>query len=279
MTRDDQFERVRREQDPLRRAQLAGELITIYQQRGVELARLRKEAINQAADERGMSFSGIANELGLTRGRITQIRQTAPAAERAFFGVGPVVVAVPLRQVDGRALPVISSEDALAADRMTALLGELAFHVQQYRIPINGDWAPPLDVVAICGPKSSRVTAAAIGTDPILAFEPDSTGKWTIRERESGKVYGSPMDARRPDMSSDVAYVGRLLLPGTDQTMLVIAGVHALGSVGAVDYLARHLGELYAQVGSRRFSMVVVSHHDGETVTGSELRCPPRIHE
>ena len=47
---DDVVERVRQEPDPIRRARLAGELINTYQQRSVELARLRKEAINAAAE-------------------------------------------------------------------------------------------------------------------------------------------------------------------------------------------------------------------------------------
>ncbi|MGA3526804.1 hypothetical protein [Melissospora conviva] len=275
----DQFERVRREADPLRQAKMAGELIAIYQQRSVELARLRKEAINRAAVEGNLSYSAIAAKLGLTRGRITQIRQSAPPAERAFFGVGPVTVAVPLRQLSGRALPVISSEDTRAAELLSALLADLSFQVEQFRIPPGGEWEPMRDVVAICGPKSSPVTAAAIEADPYLMFEPDEAGKWTIRERDGGRVYESPMDLAGEQRWSDVAYVGRLPVPGSDRLFLVVAGVHALGSAGAVDYLARNLPDLYAQVGTRPFSMVVISDHDGETVTRSELLCPPRVHQ
>lgn len=275
---DDRFHRVRREPDPVRRAKLASELITVYQQRSVELARLRKEAINEAASERGLSFSSIANELGLTRGRITQIRQTAPPAERAFFGVGPVTVAVPLRAIPGRALPVISSEDTRAAERLTRLLTDLAFQVDHFRIPPDGDWSPPEEAVAICGPKNSRVTATALESDPFLTFTPDETGKWTIRERDDSRVYESAMDSTGDHRWSDVAYVGRLVLPPEGRLLLVVAGVHALGSVGAVEYLARNLPELYGEVGGQRFSMVVTSDHDGETVTGTELLCGPRVH-
>jgi hypothetical protein len=275
----DLFDRVRRESDPLRQAKLASELITQYQQRSVELARLRREAINRAADERGLSYSSIAAELGLTRGRITQIRQTAPPGERAFFGVGPVTVAVPLRDLPGRALPVISSEDTRAAEMLTNLLGALSFQVEQFRIPPDGGWQPRGDAVAICGPKSSPVTAEAIAADPFLTFEPDETGKWIIRERDGSRTYESPMDDAASVGWSDVAYVGRLPSPSDGQTLLVIAGVHALGSVGAVDYLTHHLADLYAQVGSRPFSMVITSDHDGETVTRSELLCPPRAHD
>jgi transcriptional regulator with XRE-family HTH domain len=274
---DDQFERVRREVDPLRQAQLAGELIATYQQRSVELARLRREAINRAREEKGLNFAAIAGKLGLTRGRITQIRQTAPPPERALFGVGPVTVAIPNRLLAGRALPVISSEDARAADLLTELLTDLAFGIDRFRIPPSGEWEPHGDVVAICGPKSSPVTAQAIASDPVLRFDPDHAGKWTIRERDNSRSYESPMDDLDAPTWSDVAYVGRLALP-TGQLIFVVAGVHALGSVGAIDYLRRHVAELYAQVGTHRFSMVVASDHDGETVTRSELLCAPRVH-
>jgi hypothetical protein len=273
---EDVFERVRREPDPVRQARMAGELITLYQQRAVELARLRKEAINRAAEEKGISFSAIAAEIGLTRGRISQIRQTGPPVERAIFGVGPVTVAVPLRDVPGRALPVISSEDSQAAERLTQLLNDLAFQVHQYRIPPDGRWQPSGDTVAICGPKNSTVTAEAIDSDPFLSFERDSQGRWTIRERDGSRVYTSPMDDEDRTWA-DVAYVGRLAHRRGE--LLIIAGIHALGSVGAIDYLSRKLRDLYATVGTRRFSMVVLSGHEGDSVVRSELECPPRVHE
>jgi len=273
---EDVFERVRREPDPVRQARMAGELITLYQQRSVELARLRREAINRAAEEKGISFSAIAAELGLTRGRISQIRQTAPTAERALFGVGPVTVAVPLRDVPGRALPVISSEDSQAAERLSQLLSDLAFQVHQYRIPPDGRWQPAGDTVAICGPKNSAVTAEAMGSDPFLAFEADAQGRWAIRERDGSRVYTSPMDDH-DGVWADVAYVGRLTYQRRE--LLIIAGIHALGSVGAVDYLSRELPDVYATVGARRFSMVVYSEHEGDRLVRSELVCPPRVHE
>lgn len=272
----DPFERARQEPNPVERARLAGELITVYQQRSMELARLRREAINEAAEKLGTSFSTVAAQLGLTRGRISQIRKDAPPPERAFFGVGPVTIAVPLRAVPDRALPVISSEDSRAAERLTALLTDLAFQVSQYRIPTNGAWNPHGDTVAICGPKNSDVTAEAIASDPILSFEPDADGRWVITERATGQVFASPMDETGTNPWSDIAYLGRL--PYRETSLLVIAGVHALGSVGAVDYLARHLPDLYADVGTSPFSAVIRSSHDGETVLESELVCPPQVH-
>ncbi|MCN0180108.1 hypothetical protein [Salinispora arenicola] len=152
-----------------------------------------------------------------------------------------------------------------------------AFQVDHFRIPPDGQWQPRGDVAAICGPKSSPVTAQAISSDPVLMFEPDDAGRWTIRERDGSRVYESPMDDPTAPRWADVAYVGRLALK--EQTIFIVAGVHALGSVGAIDYLARNLPDLYAHVGTHRFSMVIRSEHDGDTVTRSELACPPRIHD
>jgi hypothetical protein len=273
---DDVFDSVRRERDPRRQGRRATELLATYQQRTIELARLRREAMRRLQEEEGLSYAAVAGEFGLSKGRIGQITQSAPPPERGLFGVGPLTVAVPLRPGQGRALPVIASEDALAYERLAAYLRELMFPVEQHRIPVGGEWEPRGDVVAICGPKSSPVSAAALAADPLLDYAERPDGRWVITDRASGTAYTSPLDDD-PAAGRDIAYLGRLPHPGG--TLLLIAGVHALGSVGAVDYLVRHAAELYRQVGDRPFSMVTASRHDGERVVGSEALCPPRPHE
>jgi hypothetical protein len=270
---DDEFESVRREADPRRQGRRATELLAIYQQRMVELARLRREDMRRLQLE-GLSYAAVATEFGLSKGRVGQITQTAPAPERALFGVGPVTVAVPLRPGGERSLPVVASEDALAYDRLSALLRDLVLTVEQLRIPVGGEWTPRGDAVAICGPKSSPVSATALAQDPVLDFREEPDGRWTIADRAGGTRYLSPLDDGHTDR--DVAYLGRLPVPGG--SMLLIAGIHALGSVGAVDYLAGHAAELYRQVGDGLFSMVTASRHDGERVLESEALCPARRH-
>ena len=174
----DEFEDVQAEPDALRQARRATELMAIYQQRGTELARLRREAIERAAIETGMTFSAVATALGLSKGRISQIRQSAPPAERALFGVGPLTVAVPLRESPGRDAGVIAAEDSLAAQRLTETLEALQFEVRQFQIPTSGEWDPVDGAIAICGPKSSRITAEAIESDPWLSFAADENERW-----------------------------------------------------------------------------------------------------
>lgn len=263
-------------QDPFAQLRAATAQMAVSQREVTELSRLRKRVIEQLRG-RGLSYAQIGEAAGLTRGRIHQIRHGGPAAEGSFFGTGPVTIAVPLRQVPGRKLPVISSEDTHAYEILARLLAEMQLPTERYSIPTNGQWKPaPQDVVAICGPKSSTVTAQAIGSDPFFAFTPDAQGRWAIRDRASGEAYESPLDEPDSDTWADVAYLGRTTLNG--HPLLIIAGVHALGSVGAAEYLARHLAELYAEVGMKNFSMVISSEHDGDTVTGVEVACPPRLH-
>lgn len=270
----DEFEQVRAERDPLRQAQRATELLALYQQRGVELARLRKEAIDRAAQDLGMSYTAVAARIGLSKGRITQIRQTAPPVERAFFGVGPVTVAVPLRRMDGRSAGVIAREDAASAEQLTSLLTSLQLQVQQFHIPTDGEWTPSGDTVAICGPKSSHVTAEAIEADPLLTFGRDDDGRWTLRDKATGQHFHSPMDEGSAD--EDLAYLGRL--PYGDGTLLVIAGIHALGSHGAVEYLASNLPTLYKTLGTQSFSAVVRCKVEDGKVLESEAVWGPRTH-
>jgi hypothetical protein len=271
---DDEFETVRRDPDPRRQGRRATELLAVYQQRMTELARLRREAVRRLQEE-GLSYAAVAAELGLSKGRVGQITQSAPPAERGLFGVGPLTIAVPLRPGRNRSRPVIASEDAAAYERLAAYLRDLHFPVRQQRIPLDGDWRPSSDLIAICGPKSSAVSAAALAGDPLLDFHQRPDGRWVIDDRLGGASYTSPLDDD-PDSARDIAYVGRL--PVGDGSTLLIAGVHALGSVGAVDYLVRHAAKLYREVGDRPFSMVTASRHEGEDVVESEVLCPPREH-
>jgi DNA-directed RNA polymerase specialized sigma24 family protein len=54
----------------------------------LELARLRREDM-RLRQEQGLSYAAVAADFGLSKGRIGQVTQTAPPAQRALFGVGP----------------------------------------------------------------------------------------------------------------------------------------------------------------------------------------------
>ncbi|MEV6557985.1 winged helix-turn-helix domain-containing protein [Nocardia sp. NPDC051756] len=66
---DDDVDEVRSVAHPIRRAQLAGNLITHYQLRIAELSGIRQTAIEDAHDH-GMSIADIGERLGLPNGHI-----------------------------------------------------------------------------------------------------------------------------------------------------------------------------------------------------------------
>ncbi|MGW4739144.1 GntR family transcriptional regulator [Nocardia xishanensis] len=78
---DDDLSRLASVSDPIQRARIAGELVTAYQLRIAELGTIRQTAIEEA-HQRGLAFAEIADMLGLSRGRISQLRSRAPHTPR-----------------------------------------------------------------------------------------------------------------------------------------------------------------------------------------------------
>lgn len=62
-------------------------------------------------------------------------------------------------------------------------------------------------------------------------------------------------------------HFGDLGVPATRRAgnVPLIAGVHAVGSLGVAHYLSGHIAELYAEIGSEPFSMVVRCDFESET--------------
>lgn len=272
----DEFDHVRGDPDPISRGRRATALLGVYQQRATELARLRKRAIEEAHQARGLSYTEIADLLGISKGRVTQIRQSAPVAERAFFGVGPVTVGIPYRyQVTDRNRPLIAAEDSKTSEQVQQLLRELAFAVTAYEIEPERELPPAGDTVVICGPKSAPVGAWLMSRDPMLGMT-KVDGRWWIEHRPSGERFGSPSDAD-DGASGDVAYVARHFQNG--RVIVHIAGIHAIGSLGAAHYLTGNLADVHALADRNSCSFVVRCAYNGLTITESELLGGPYIWE
>ncbi|MGD9529138.1 hypothetical protein [Pseudonocardia sp.] len=276
MTSPDDFDAVRRDPDPIRRGRRATALMAVYQQRATELARLRREAIEEAHRTQGLTFTEIAAALGITKGRVTQIRTGAPSRERAFFGVGPVHVGVPLREgSDDRMRSYVDAADLATQADTEALLATLALTAEPCTIAPDQDSAPDGDVVVICGPKSAPLGAQLLDADPRLGML-RADGRWWIVDKATGERYASPF-RDDPAGRGDIGYLSRRHQGG--RIIVHIAGIHSPGSRGVLHYLTGHLAELYQQAGDRSFSMVVRCQlaEDGVTVTGSEILAGPHI--
>jgi hypothetical protein len=243
--------------DPVERARAAGELLAEHQSAVIQLARIRRQAVAELRAG-GLSYAQVGQRLGLTRGRIAQLK--TGTIEQTFFG-GPVVtIATPLRATSaGR--PLVAQEDVEAAMVLTRFLDGADITTDLQHISTAGelDLSPPA-LVAICGPKSSPVVQRLIATDPAFEFSADADDRWRIIDRSSRQAYASPIDDD-PSADRDVAYLARLPRPAGAPPMLVVAGVHAVGSLGAMTYLTTtaNLRQLHRTVADRPFSMVIES--------------------
>jgi hypothetical protein len=264
--------------DPAARAKRAGELLNAYQGYVNQLASIRRDAIAELRAS-GLSYAQVGEVLGVSRGRIAQLRGPAPDIEQEFFGGKVVAITTPLR-TSGLQRPVIAHEDFAAATSLARFLETFDIETTMHQVAPTGeiDFSPSA-LVAICGPKSSTVIRDLIAADPIYDFSPDERGQWRILERRSGNAFSSPIDETEDD--ADFAYVARLNRPD-GRPLLVIAGIHAIGSLGAVHFLTRtaNLHQLHHRVGTQPFSMVISSAFKRSPlqITSSAYAAEPLLH-
>lgn len=267
--------------DAVQRAKQAGGMLDRLQAEVNELSRIRREAVEEMIG-RGMSHAQIAEALGVSRGRVSQLTKAGPPPERAFWGTDTLTVAIggkleAATKVSGDPGPVVAQEDFQAyldlSESVKAMGLSTTHEVIQPpgMVRLNRD-----NLVVICGPRLSPLIAQVVEADPVISFDKDASG-WYLKDRETGTVYRSPMDHGEP---ADIGYVSRLPRPDARGTFLYIAGIHAMGSSGVIHYLDGHLTEVYREVKTRRFSALIRSEFDPETrkTTGSGLVTPLYAH-
>ena len=57
-----------------------------------------------------------------------------------------------------------------------------------------------------------------------------------------------------------------------------IAGIHAIGSLAAVEWLDQHAKEVWRTMRDRDFTAVISGDHEGSQVIKTEVVVPPRAH-
>ncbi|MGW1767988.1 sigma-70 family RNA polymerase sigma factor [Streptomyces sp. NPDC002073] len=251
---------------PVERAKAASLLMTDYSGRVTELARIRREAIEEAAAA-GMSQSEIAAHLGVSRGRVGQLASQGPPPERAFFGTELVTVSLGGKYEAGKSPEemgeVIAREDLANFDHLRKLLSTLKLDSQYEVIPPTGIVNLNRDNhVVVCGPRLSPIIAQVLEGDDNLRFQKDRA--WHLVDLKAQEVYRSPMD--EDGSAADIGYLARLPRLDGKGTFIYAAGIHAIGANGVVHYLENNLAELYRDVRTRRFSTLISCRYDPKTL-------------
>ncbi|MEV7600461.1 sigma factor-like helix-turn-helix DNA-binding protein [Kitasatospora sp. NPDC089797] len=264
---NEELERVANVAVPIDRAKAAIALMADYQNRVVELSRVRREAIEEASAS-GMSQAEIATLLGVSRGRVGQLASAGPPPERAFFGLGPMTVAVGGKYEAGKALDenpsqVVTREDLNNYEHLRKLFAGLKLDSEYEVIPPSGIVNLNREhLVVICGPRLSPIVAQVLEGDDNLRFRKDTA--WHLVDLRAETEYRSPLDV--DGTAGDVGYLARLPRLDGKGTFLYIAGIHAIGANGVVHYLENHLAELYREVRTKRFSTLISCRYDPQTL-------------
>lgn len=264
--------------DPAERARVAGEHVQRHQRLMTEYARVRRDAIDELRSQ-GLSYAAVAEALGVSRARVAQLRAAGPPPERSFLGTDIVTIAIPARPVPGRVLPVVAAEDLRAAEELAAFARSLGLETSVVHIPPDGPISfDAAELIVICGPKNSPDARALLDQNPLYDIREENDGRWAIVDRASGQRFLSPLDDDA-ESGEDVAYVARVPRPEGGRTALHIAGIHAIGSLGAVRYLSQNLPDLHSTVRREPFSLVVRCRADERLdILETELLIPPRRH-
>jgi len=170
-----------------------------------------------------------------------------------------------------RERPLLAAEDVAASDVAAHLLSDLGFTTSLQQIKPEDELLPGGDLFIICGPKSASAAALLIEQDPLLNII-DSDGHWSIIERTTGAMFQSPTDLYGDN--SDIAYLSRRVESG--RVITHVAGLHAIGSLGAVTHLQSSADVIYGSVGERSFSLIVASRYDGLAILETETRYGPQ---
>lgn len=241
----------------------ANELVAYHTERSGEASRVRREALMKLVDA-GRPRADLARLLNITPSRIGQLLSSGPRPERALLGSGAITVAIGGKWEAGKAQPsaVISSEALAAFRQIRAACADFKLDAEHEVVPPPGMVRLNRDNLIVVGsPRILPLVGQVLEADEHLAFDSGAQG-WFLVDRSQGETYRSPSDSGE---SCDYAYIGRLPRPDGKGTFLYLAGIHAMGTLGAAQYLTNNLAELYSAVRTGRWSTLVATHYDPDT--------------
>lgn len=268
---DSEFDQIRETPDLFDRAKAVLEAQDRHRQAISTLSAMRREILNEIRAS-GVRPTEMAKRLGVTRTRMSQLLSApGPGPERAFLGDGRLTIVVGRKSVQGnhnQKGPGVALETLGAFDR----LKELA---ESYQLEADREIVPPpgffdlnrSNLIVMAGPRLFPMVGQILDSDTDLRFEADADGEWSLRDLNTGEVYRpTPRDADNNPIANgptrDFGYLGRLPRPDGKGTFLCIAGIHATGTQGVAAHIEAALPQLYAEVKTRRFSMVIECEYD-----------------
>jgi hypothetical protein len=269
--------------DPIARAKRARQAVR-------EAERIANEAIAEAA--RNMTQAAIGDALGVTRARISQIvrgtdsaSDAAPPPERALLApdAAAVTICVIEKRDADRGQPTITRTTMTASAQLSALAVSYGTSADVETIPAPGliDLNRP-NLAVLIGPRSSALIAQAISADPVIKWQPDADGDWYIIDTKTGTEYHSQFDRtwRSAQRGSRTCYahIGRIRRPDGQGSWLCLAGAHAPGVAGAVEFFCREAGSLWDQAHRSTWSAIAEVTTDGRVVESVSLVTPVYVH-
>lgn len=245
--------------DPLKRAKAAHDRIEELQAMVADLSRIRREAFEELL-QAGASQVSIANTLGITRSRVSQLMAGVAKPERFLLGAGALTIAVAAHDGEGHGATADVAPESLAAYQvLTEAARAVGLDADVEVIPRPGNvHLNRANLIVLGGPKLLPFLNQVMEADPYIRFDCDETG-WYLTDRSTGNQYRS---LRQRHVTADYGYLGRLPRPDRNGTFLYLAGIHAHGTLGAAKYLADNLQLMYRQIKTRRFSTIVRCAYD-----------------
>jgi predicted transcriptional regulator len=268
--------------DPKERALAANALIDDHQTAIAELSRIRREALEELLAG-GMSQTQLAELLGMSRSRMSQVLTAGKRPERTFLGEGRITVAIGAKREPHKKANVsemISAECFTAYGLLTDAARTVGLDIEQEIVPPPGivHLNRP-NLVVLTNPRLLPFLSQVMEADPHIRYAVVDEDDWYLVDQSTNVEYHSPRNQGEP---RDYGYIGRLPRPDGKGTFLYLAGTHAPGTLGAACYVVDNLPALYRELKTRRFSTVIECQFDPDNplkMTSVERVTPLYRHE
>jgi hypothetical protein len=277
----DELERLRAIEDPVEQFIYSGDVLNALDAAITEVGDIRRLALDKMRQE-GMTLAQIAERVGLSVARLSQLGAPRRRPERVVLSTGDTVhVVLPVEQApypEGPQRPVVHESDIAFRDDIQRLALEFGLETETEHLPageyvdLNRD-----GLVVTCGPRQSPWLTQILASDSAYGFERDDES-WYLLDKSTGEKLRSP---RHRNEGGDLAYLGTLPRPDGKGTWLYCAGIHAPGSRGGALYLAENIAKLYRETRNHLWSCLVQCDYDPDTqeISNARLVAPVRRRE